>query len=93
MDGKESMVEKQGGQNLVPEEEKDEELEKIRTKKLDSMKEKMSGNPGNPEDNYPGEPVVLTEGNFEDFIKKYPLVVVDCWAPWCVPMQNGWSCN
>jgi len=27
----------------------------------------------------------LNSANFEEAIRKYPLLVVDCWAPWCAP--------
>ena len=27
----------------------------------------------------------MTDSDFNEFIKKYPFVVVDCWAPWCGP--------
>lgn len=34
---------------------------------------------------WPTEPMVVTDGEFRDIIRKYPLVVIDCWAPWCGP--------
>ena len=29
----------------------------------------------------------LTDSNFSEMVKKYPLLVVDCWAPWCAPCR------
>ncbi len=34
---------------------------------------------------WPNKPIIVSDGKFEETIKKYPLVVVDCWAPWCAP--------
>ena len=33
------------------------------------------------------EPVVLTDSNFKVEIAKYPVVLVDFWAPWCDPCR------
>ncbi|KXA88637.1 hypothetical protein AKJ57_06565 [candidate division MSBL1 archaeon SCGC-AAA259A05] len=33
---------------------------------------------------FPSSPIKVTDGNFRDVIEKYPLVVVDCWAEWCL---------
>jgi thioredoxin 1 len=32
-----------------------------------------------------GEPITLTDENFDDMIKKSEVIVVDFWAPWCFP--------
>ena len=29
----------------------------------------------------------LTDSNFDEAVKKYPLLVVDCWANWCAPCK------
>jgi thioredoxin 1 len=33
----------------------------------------------------PDYPVILDNDSFDQAVNKYPILVVDCWAEWCVP--------
>jgi thioredoxin 1 len=39
------------------------------------------------EKNYPDKPIELTDSNFDENVKKYSLIVIDNWAPWCPPCR------
>lgn len=34
------------------------------------------------------KPIVVSDRNFEQTVKNYPLIVVDCWAAWCAPCRT-----
>ena len=36
---------------------------------------------------FPDAPVKITDGTFDEFVSKYSLTLVDCWAPWCGPCR------
>jgi len=48
-------------------------------KKIKEQKEKLTDNPK--------ETVYVTDGNFDRALAKYPALVVDCWAEWCMPCR------
>jgi thioredoxin 1 len=36
----------------------------------------------------PDHIVILDSEKFYDFILKYPISIIDFWAPWCIPCQK-----
>ena len=63
---------------------KDEELETIKQRKLRQLMEKAveTEKKKKPALN---KPIEVSDATFKDVIQNNPIVVVDCWAPWCAP--------
>jgi len=60
-----------------------DELEMLRRKKLEELRKKYME--GENLESMPDKPIEVSDANFDEMVKKYKNVAIDCWAPWCGP--------